>query len=303
MTNNRRAMPPAGLSLVFALSFALAACGGSAATPAASRIPSAVQHGSLMVDGQQRTYFVFRPPSLDPKQQSPLVLVLHGYTVDAAWMEATTNFDDQAKKGGFMAAYPEGIGRSWNAGSCCGDAQSQKLDDVAFIKQLIDRLASDGSIDRKRVFVAGLSNGAIMAYRLACDLSDRIAGIASVAGSMGITECHPAQPVSVLEMHGTKDSIVLYDGGKTGLGTFPSANEVIKGWVTADGCAGNPILSQSGITKTSVWNGCRAGTIVRLDTVAGGHHTWFGSTFDPVPGEPNANAVIWDFFSHLAPRG
>lgn len=95
-------------------------------------------------------------------------------------------------------------------------------------------------------------------------------------------------------MHGTDDFSVEYRGGK-----YPSVDSVIQQWVTLDGCPGKPALTVSGITRTSIWKACREGTVVRLDTVQGGHHQWFGSDFDPVAGEPDANAVIWDFFSNL----
>ena len=109
---------------------------------------------------------------------------------------------------------------------------------------------------------------------------------------MKLQDCRPARPVSILEMHGTDDGRVAYEGGAS----------AINRWVTLDGCAGNPIQSVSGITKTSIWNGCLGGTVVRFDTVVGGHHTWFGSAYDPVPGEPSSNAVVWGFFNNLAPR-
>jgi polyhydroxybutyrate depolymerase len=178
--------------------------------------------------------------------------------------------------------------------------QSPVADDVAFISRLIDRLTTDLPIDKSRIFIAGVSGGAFMAYRLACELADRIAGMASVAGAMLVDSCHPTRPVSILEMHGTDDSNVPYDGGAVFNGAAsPSVDAVMQSWATLDGCAGNPSQSQNGITKTSAWRGCKAGTTVRLDTVVGGHHTWFGSTIDPVPGEPNANATIWSFFSSV----
>jgi polyhydroxybutyrate depolymerase len=191
--------------------------------------------------------------------------------------------------------------RCWNAGSCCIDnVNTPVADDVAFVSQVLDRVTTDLPIDKTRIFIAGVSAGGFMAYRLACELSGRIAGMASVAGAMLVDSCHPARPVSILEMHGTDDSNVPYDGGAVFNGAAsPSVAAVMQSWATLDGCAGNPTQSQSGITKTSAWKGCKAGTTVRLDTVVGGHHTWFGSTIDPVPGEPSANATIWTFFSSL----
>ena len=275
--------------LVFALSFGLAACGGSAATltPSPAHSPSAVQHASLTVNGQQRTYRLFRPPSLDPTSTAPLVLALHGLPSTGDELASITHLNDQAMTSRFIVAYPDGLGGGWNAAGT-------GLDDVIFISRLLDRLTGDLRIDRKRVFVAGVSNGGMMAYRLACQLSDRIAAVASVSGTMEFGDCRPTRPVSVLEIHGTDDSSVEYGGGR-----YPSVDSVIQQWVTLDGCPGQPAPTVSGITRTSLWKACREGTVVRLDTVQGGHHQWFGSDFDPVAGEPDANAVIWDFFSNL----
>jgi polyhydroxybutyrate depolymerase len=309
-----------GLLLVVFL-FASVACGGTVATPTTKLAPTpastanagTIQHASFTINGTLRLYRLFVPHSLDPNQPSPLVVLLHGCDLmrgSGDEVAADTHFDEEASAGGFIAAYPDGqisdfsvLGRMrcWNAGSCCIDnVQSPVADDVAFVSQLVDRLTADLPINKSRIFIAGVSAGAFMAYRLACELSGRIAGIASVAGAMLVDSCHPARPVSILEMHGTADSNVPYDAGAVFNGApSPSVASVIQLWATLDGCAGNPTQSQSGITKTSVWRDCKAGTTVQLDTVVGGHHTWFGSTIDPVSGEPNANAAIWSFFSAL----
>lgn len=249
---------------------------------------------------QVAPYLVFRPASLDAAKQVPLVLALHGYTQSATALEGWTRLNDLATSGGFEVVYPQGYQNSWNAGICCGQAQAEKLDDVGFIKALIDHLISLGGIDPKRVFATGLSNGALMSYRLACELSGSIAGIASVSGTMGVSEssCHPDLPVSVLEMHGTADDLVPYDGGDTGFGYFPASKVVIAEWAGNDHCTGNGTTTSSGVVTTQLWSTCRGGTIVRLDVIAGGAHTWFGS----VPGEPNSTQVVWDFFNHLQVR-
>jgi polyhydroxybutyrate depolymerase len=297
------------------------ACGGSVATPIAKGSPAPVsttsagtlEHRSFTVNGTLRLYRVFVPKSLDPNQPAPLVVLLHGCDQmrgSGDEVAADTHFDEEASAGRFVALYPDGqisdysvLGRMrcWNAGSCCiENVKSPVADDVGFVSQLLDRVITDLPIDKTRIFIAGVSAGAFMAYRLACELSGRIAGMASVAGTMLVDNCHPARPVSILEMHGTDDSNVPYDGGAVFNGAAsPSVAAVMQSWATLDGCAGNSTQSQSGITKTSAWKNCKDGKIVQLDTVVGGHHTWFGSTIDPVPGEPNANATIWSFFSSV----
>ena len=281
------------------LSIGVVSCSGSAATPKVSPITSGVQHASLTIDGLKRTYRLYVPASLNRKQPAPLVVHLHGCLPGANGDLAASgsHFDDEATTGGFVAVYPDGLNDCWNAGNCCTHA-----DDVTFISRLLDRLIKDLPINQSRVFATGLSGGGFMSYRLACELSTRFTAIASISGAMVFANCHLARPVSILEMHGTNDSNVPYDGGVPPGPPTPSVAAVIQTWTALDGCVGNPIQSQTGITKTSMWKECEGGARVRLDTVVGGHHTWFGSTLDPVQGEPNANAVIWDFFSSLAPR-
>jgi polyhydroxybutyrate depolymerase len=270
------------------LSISVSACGGSAATPKANPSPSSgVQHASLTVGGVKRTYRLYIPPSLDQKQPAPLVVGLTGCPSIGDDMAAGSHLDDQATIGGFVIVYPDPVGGCWNTGSCCGNA-----DDFSFISRLLDRLTTDLRIDKGRIFAAGFSAGAIMSFSLACKLSDRLAAIASVAGREDLLDCTPARALSVLEMHGTDDAAVPYTGGAS----------AVQRWVGLDACTGNPTLTTSGITTTSIWSNCRGGTVVRFDTIEGGHHQWFGSTFDPVPGEPNSTAVVWDFFSKSAPR-
>src|SRR5205807_4068995 len=137
-------------------------------------------------------------------QALPLVIAMHGYTQGAVELEAMTQLDAAAAKEAFAVIYPQGIGSSWNAGSCCGVAQSQRIDDVEFMRQVIDKLVSEGDVDPKRVFATGFSNGGMMAHRLAGDLADKLAAVASVSGSL-VTPCRPSRPVSALEIHGIDD--------------------------------------------------------------------------------------------------
>lgn len=290
-------------SLVFfvaALLFGTAACSGSTSTASLRSSPIPVvdcrgameaagaasptvgaRYVSLTLAGELRDYRIFRPPALDSTKPVALIIALHGTPSEADELASISRFDDEAVKAGFLAVYPNGCHGSWHtaAGS----------DDVNFISRLIDQMQVDFRIDSARVYVVGVSAGSPMAYRMACELSDRIAGVASIAGSMSSSGCQPSRPVSILEMHGTVDLNVPYARGLA----------AVQQWTTLNGCVGDPVLSQSGITKTLVWNRCNAKAVVRLDTVVGGHHTWFGSDFDPVPGEPNANAEIWTFFSSL----
>src|SRR5205085_2912776 len=120
--------------------------------------------------------------------------VLHGGGNSVDDTVKTTGFDRAAADGDYMVAYPAGTRGEWNAGTCCGSAPSRKVDDVTFLTQVLDRLEQDYPVDRARVFVAGVSNGAMMAYRLACERADRVAGVGSVAGAVVVDPCQPSRP-------------------------------------------------------------------------------------------------------------
>ncbi len=255
------------------------------------------QIGRITLGGVERTYVVFRPPSLNPKQQAPLIIAMHGYTVDTSWMESTTHFDDLATRDGFVVVYPQGLDNAWNAGRCCGH---DSIDDVGFIRTVIDRLVADEHVDPKRIFATGMSNGGLMAQRLACEAADRITAIASVSGSLVSEPCNPSRPIAVLEMHGLEDDLVPYQGGAVaGLTDFPPTMSNMQDWASRDGCAASAAQSQEGITTIYSWSACRDGSSVVLEAIAGAGHSWFGP--DQMPGEPDASQVAWDFFSHAPP--
>ena len=280
----------ARLCVIAVLAGVVQSCGSAAAAPS-KPVGDSVQHASISVKGDTRTYRLFRPSTLPAGQAVPLLVMLHpcGPDKNGDGQAAFTHFDDVARSGRFIVAYPDGIGGCWNA-----EERLDLPDDVGFMRALLTRLTRQLPIDRKRVFMAGISGGAAMSYTSACELANQITAIASVAGAMVFIGCRPARPVSVLELHGTLDN---WDPGPF---NSPGVETVVHDWAMIDGCSGDPVVSQAGITKISTWANCKNGTTVQLDAVAGGHHTWFGSSFDPVPGEPDANTVVWDFFKGLA---
>jgi polyhydroxybutyrate depolymerase len=243
----------------------------------------------MTVDNKLRSYRLFRPPSLDMTKAVPLVVVLHGSPIDASGFEGVIHFDATAAKAGYLVAGPNGCGGFWSY-----TQGGSKVADQDFIVQTIHRLKAEFQIDNGRVYVIASSAGSPVAYRLACDLSAEIAAVASISGKMRLADdCRPARPVSLLAMQGTEDRNNRLPG---------DIAEVIERWKTLDGCVGDPTVTQTGITTTSTWTACKGGAVVRFDKVVGGRHTWFGSDFDSVPGEPDANATIWSFFSGLPPR-
>ena len=263
-----------------------------------------MQNHRITVDGQDRAYRVYVPPTLDRRRPAPLVMVLHGGNNTVDDMVKATLFDREAAAGEFIAAYPEGVGKVWNAGTCCGAGPRRGLDDVGFLTQVLDRLEADYPVDRRRVFVVGVSNGAMMAYRFACERADRIMGVGSVAGAVR-TECQPTRPVSVVEVHGTEDQLVPYDGGQPsaveaqGAPAYTSTPAMMQRWAELNGCPSPAPPASAGPVTTDSWSGCRNGSAVRLVTVRGGGHIWFASGLGTANGALDATSTVWRFFAEL----
>ena len=237
--------------------------------------------------GQGTRTALVRLPRHRTSRRLPLVLVLHGAYGNGAFMERYTGFSRRAEAEGFAVVYPSAGRHFWTL------APGRGPDDVAFINPLLDRLLAGGCFDADRVSAAGVSNGGGFAARLACDLSGRLAGVAMVAGGYStVRGCHPDQPLSILEMHGTADSVVPYRGGA---GDVP---RWVRRWVTHDGCDRQPARSHPAARVTrSVWAGCDAGVVVQHLRIAGGRHQWPGSLRDPGPRiDLSATDEIWRFF-------
>lgn len=292
-----------------ALLTVLSACGGGgsqdSSEPAPAPVP-AVQQKQLTVDGLSRAYRLFTPLSLDRSRPAPLVVVMAGVGNTAQDMVTATEFDRMAETGEFIVAYPEGVNETWNAGYCCLGRATTGPDDVAFLTRVIDDVQATSKIDPARIFAVGFSAGAMMAHKLGCDLAGRIAGVGSVAGAMVLDQCRPSRPVSVMEIHGTADGLVPYEGGRTAGGATqpsPPTREVVQRWAELNACPTAPATMTEGVLTTVTWSGCSAGTSVKLITIEGGGHTWFAPLLGPANGAVDATRVIWEFLSGLRPRG
>jgi polyhydroxybutyrate depolymerase len=263
-----------------------------------------VQYGNLTVDGVVRSYRVFAPPTSGPRPRSALIVVLHGGAATISDAVSTTGFDQVATDHNLIVAYPQGTHGEWNAGFCCGTAPSRMVDDIGFLDALLDRLEADYPVDPTRVFLTGVSNGAMMAYRFACTHAQRVTAVASVAGSMVLNDCTPSRPLSILELHGTADPEVPYQGGEADIGVlatfqYPSSPALAARWATLDGCASQPATTMVGPLTTATWGDCHAGTTVSLVSVNGGGHVWFAPGLGTADGAIDATAAIWRFFSTL----
>ena len=269
---------------------------------------------TLTVGGLKRTYLVHVPKGYDPKTPTPVVLALHGAAMNGpmmAWFSGLTEKSDAAR---FVVVYPSGTGAgpflTWNAGGFTGKMAEGKADDVAFVGKLLDDLGTVVTVDGKRVYACGMSNGGMMCYRLAAELSDWIAAVAPVAGTVAIEESKPKRPVPVIHFHGSKDTIVPFEMTKGKAPSFMKLKGVedsIQTWVKLNGCDEKPkadVLSKDGdemkVTRTT-YGGGKGGSEVVLVVVEGGGHTWPGR--EPPVGfigksakNISANDLMWEFF-------
>jgi polyhydroxybutyrate depolymerase len=312
----RRGTPGRAASWVLVAAIALGALAGCRADPRPSASPGpataaaiAVPVGSsthtISVGGVTRTYIVYRPALLAAR--APLVVMLHGGFGSASQAEKSYHWDAEADAGHFLVAYPDGLDHAWNAGGgCCGTPGRTNADDVGFITAMVAAISRSLPVDASRVYAAGISNGGIMAYTLACRTS-----IFAAIGPDSATElggCPSPAPVSVIAIHGTADKNIPYNGGP-GDGPAaidgPSVPAVNAAWRSADQCA-PPVTSTAGTVTYSV-AGCPAGRSVELVTIAGAGHQWPGAVakpvlqrlmgLDPPSTALNATAVIWRFFA------
>jgi polyhydroxybutyrate depolymerase len=268
--------------------------------------------GYIIFDGLKRTYLIHLPSS-GFNHQPPVVFVLHGGGGSGEKMIKLTNggFNKLADKKGFIVVYPDGFENNWNDGRSMSEANyvtfKNNIDDTGFISALIDELIKKYNADAKRVFVTGMSNGAMMSYRLGCELSGKIAAIAPVAGNIPanfINHCKPSNPVSVLAINGDADPLMPYNGGevtgpfgKRKFGRVLSANESVLLWVKNNCCSPEPIITD---LKDKDPDDC---TLVQKQQFKNGGHTWPGGyqylgkwIVGNTSRDMNATEVIWEFF-------
>jgi polyhydroxybutyrate depolymerase len=228
----------------------------------ASALPGGDVPGELVIGGLPRTYQLHVPAGLE--HPAGLVINLHGAGSTGHGQAALTNYNPVADQHGFVVAYPDGIDFSWADGRGASTPDRQGVDDVGFLVALIDQLTRDFGIAPGRVFVTGMSAGAFMATRLACERADVVSAIAPVAGTLGAAfPCAPSRPVSVLQMNGTADPVVPFHGGtmlgRGGYSDVVAAPAMAQRWREIDGCSAA---------------GCADGTDVVFVQLDGGGHVW-----------------------------
>lgn len=287
----------------------------SASTPLPGQVRADEGRRSFEVAGVWRSYLLHLPPSHQPGTPLPLLFVFHGGGGDAAGIAAHTGLTQAAGARGYAVVYPDGVRGYWNDGRGARAGQ----DDVGFIRALLDSLRAGLPADPRRIYATGISNGAGLAFRLACDLPGTFAAIAPVAGALAAEleqRCGAAAPVSVVMYQGTADRLMPYDGGdlSSSRGSVLAATRTAALFARVNGCAGGPRVTAEPDTVRdgtrvlrSVYGGCRDGREVVLFTIEGGGHTWpggppVGRSVGRVTRDLQANPTMLDFFDrHPAP--
>jgi polyhydroxybutyrate depolymerase len=267
--------------------------------------------GSFIYDGLLRSYRLYIPAVYDPSEPVPLVLNLHGYGSNNIEQEFYGDFRPLADTANFIIAHPNGTldalnNRFWNTFG------NSTVDDAGFLSALIDTVSLTYSIDANSIYCAGMSNGGFMSYELGCVLSNRIAAVASVTGSMiwsHLNSCFPQHPMPVMEIHGTADNVVPYGGSDF----IVPIDTLVGRWVRFNGCSSDPeiilvpdIDPDDGCTAELYrYSSGEAGSMVELYKVLGGGHSWPGAlvTIDVTNMDFSASEVIWQFFNQFTING
>ena len=267
-------------------------------------------NGQIQSGGLSRRYLLYVPESYNPDNPSPLVISIHGFAQWPAHQQGLSGWNHQADEEGFLVVYPQGTGfpLRWNAGQA-GDSGNTSQQEVEFFKDLIDHLSQTYSIDQKRIYANGMSNGGGMTHLLACQLSDRIAAFGGVAGAYSYPDefCQPLNLTPWIAFHGVDDPIVSYQGGPSqGRHAdidLPAIESWIDSWAMQNGCDHSPDLNEitSDITQFS-YNNCEQDIGVILYRIERAGHTWPGGGWLPVwltgttNREINATALMWEFY-------
>ncbi len=266
---------------------------------AQTTITDTIRHNGVI-----RSYILRLPANNSASNPAPLVFNLHGFGSNAPQQQLYSFMNTVADRENFAVCYPEGISAAWNVGWEFGST----ADDVGFISAMIDKFKAKYGIISEQIYSCGMSNGGFMSYRLACELNDKIAAIASVTGSIVpayVNDCKPGRPVPVLEIHGTEDRTVEYTGSLIAL----PISDVLAFWQKNNGCdltptkTDQPNNAPADNMKTEIfkYNNCNDGTEVWHYKVIGGGHTWPGSFIStgPTTQDFNASEVVWEFFKQF----
>jgi polyhydroxybutyrate depolymerase len=266
----------------------------------------------VVIDVGGRIVNVHVPASYQPANPAAVVVFLHAYGSSGSPGGEYLGLEARSDELGFLYLHPEGttdcMGEQfWNATDACCDFCSSTVDDVAFLSAVLDEVEAQLSVDPTRIYMIGHSNGGFMAYRMACELADRIAAVASLAGATWLDpqSCSPSEPVHILQIHGTLDSTILYDGGLLQGVPYPGAVETTEMWATDNGCSLVPDGSSPNMDLDNLVPGdettvsryvadCAPGGSAELWTIVGGSHI-------PDPSIQFSPSVVAHLLAHPKP--
>jgi polyhydroxybutyrate depolymerase len=269
----------------------------------------------MRVGDDVRTYLLHVPPHPPHRfglaEEYPLLIVLHGSGASGQTIRQMSNLDSLADLSGAVVVYPDatrnwlGLQAGWNAGACCGAAVRNEVNDVGFLRALIAHVETGLRVDRRRVYVAGFSDGARMAYRVGCELSAEVAAIGVVAGSLVEPDCNPGRPVPLIAFHGTADSEVAFADSSFSASANPEVAvpvpipPAIGFWASSNRCRRAAVASVSASITRTTYGGCAADVV--FYAIRGGGHAWPGGQPDGDDGdrpttELSASAEIVRFF-------
>ncbi|MEZ6012833.1 MAG: PHB depolymerase family esterase [Hyphomonas sp.] len=301
--------------MVLAAVSCLGACAGQGKSEAVNEREEASGPGTLVrrtirSAGDDRTYDIYVPASASGPL--PLVIALHGGGGNSSSMVASAGWVKKAKAEGFIAVFPNGVGRmekryTWNAGGCCAFAMTEKSPDVKFIGDLIDAVEASEPVDRQRVYLTGMSNGGMLTFRVAAELGDKLSAVGTVVGAMFEDQPLPKGNMPIVMINAVQDGVVPYDGGmspmplvrKSQTAPFLPARETAKRWASWNHCSGEPLAARKASVVTETFEGCTADTV--FITLEEGGHGWPGGQAlrespEQASGAISATDELWAFF-------
>ncbi|WP_299896792.1 T9SS type A sorting domain-containing protein [uncultured Aquimarina sp.] len=252
-----------------------------------------VINATLQNDGRTRQYRLYVPASYDPSKPAPLILNFHGFTNNIDTQYNQSDFRQLAEDNQFLFVTPQGLG-GFFSGWAINNNFGGNEDDLGFSNALIDKIIEDYNINEKRIYATGFSNGGFFSYRLACELSPRIAAVASVAGSMtrrwiDNNQCQPQHPTAVLQITGTNDNVISINGNSTN----EPIQDVMEYWASVNNADTTPdVIQLGGGTTRSIWDNGDNGVTAEFIRVQGKGHSWNG-------GNINTSQEVWNFFSRF----
>lgn len=299
-----------------------------AAATKAGALPPGTHTLSVQHAGAKRSYIVHIPKSLHAGQPAPLLVAMHGGGGNMRFQADDENYGliSKSEEAGFVVAFPNGYSAlpngglaTWNAGNCCAQARDKGSDDVGFIRAVLADVQARTAVDPRRIYATGMSNGGMMAHRLACEATDLFAGIATVAGTDNTRSCTPSRPISVLIIHARNDDHVLYEGGAgekafrdlSQVTQFTSVPETAKRWMQRNQCSSSAptqvTLQNDGARCERHAAGCAGGAVVEVCTTETGGHSWPGAGKvrrgkEGASQALSANDRMWEFFQSVGRR-